>query len=91
MNTVITIHATIFNGMQVEIERERGRERERKIEREREREKSKVRQIKDQTKYKKLASCGLSRISYAYLTWVAMWDRFFRPRAYIEITQSCMH
>ena len=32
----------------------------------------------------------LSRISYAYLTWVAMWDRFFRRRAYIGITRSCM-
>ena len=35
-------------------------------------------------------ACGLSRISYAYLTWVAMWDIFFRQRAYIGITQSCM-
>ena len=37
------------------------------------------------------AACGLSRISYAYLTWVAMWDRFFRQRAFIGITRSCMH
>ena len=36
------------------------------------------------------ATCGLSRISYAYLTWVAMWDRFFRQRAYIGITRSRM-
>ena len=36
-------------------------------------------------------SCGLSRIGYAYLTWVAMRDRFFRQRDYIGITQSCMH
>ena len=35
-------------------------------------------------------ACGLSRISYAYLTWVAMWDRFFRQPAYIGITRSCM-
>ena len=34
--------------------------------------------------------CGLSRISYAYLTWVAMWDRFFRQRANIGVTRSCM-
>ena len=34
--------------------------------------------------------CGLSRISYAYLTWVAMWDKFYRQRAYIGITRSCM-
>ena len=32
----------------------------------------------------------LSRISYAYLTWVAMWDRFFRQRAYMGITRSRM-
>ena len=32
----------------------------------------------------------LSRISYAYLTWVAMWDRFFRQQAYIGITQFRM-
>ena len=29
-------------------------------------------------------------ISYAYLTSVAMWDRFFQQRAYIGITRSCM-
>ena len=33
----------------------------------------------------------LSRISYAYLTWVAMWDRFFRQQAYIGSTRSCMY
>ena len=33
----------------------------------------------------------LSHISYAYLTWVAMWDRFFRQRATIGLTRSCMH
>ena len=33
---------------------------------------------------------SLSRISYAYLTWVAMWGRFFLQRAYIGITRSCM-
>ena len=27
---------------------------------------------------------------YAYLTWVAMWDRFFRQQAYIGITRSRM-
>ena len=27
--------------------------------------------------YLTLATGRLSRISYAYLTWVAMWDRFF--------------
>ena len=32
----------------------------------------------------------LSRISYAYLTWVAMWDRCFQQRAYIGITRSWM-
>ena len=36
------------------------------------------------------AACGLSRISYAYFTWVAMWDRFLRQGAYIGITRSCM-
>ena len=36
------------------------------------------------------AACGLSRISYAYLTWVAIWDRFFRQRANIGITRSRM-
>ena len=36
-------------------------------------------------------SCSLSRISYAYLTWVAMWARFFRQQGNIEITRSCMH
>ena len=36
------------------------------------------------------AACGLYRISYDYLTWVAMWDRYFRQRAYIGITRSCM-
>ena len=36
--------------------------------------------------------CGLSRISYAYLTRVAMWDMFFfRQRANKGITRSCMH
>ena len=35
--------------------------------------------------------CVLSRISYDYLTLVAMWDRFFRQQAYIGITWSCMH
>ena len=35
-------------------------------------------------------ACGLSRISYAYLTWVAIWDRFFRQRAYTGITRSRM-
>ena len=34
--------------------------------------------------------CGLSRISCAYLTWVAMWDRFLRQQAYIGITRSRM-
>ena len=34
--------------------------------------------------------CGLSRIIYAYLTWVAMWDRFCQQQANIGITQSCM-
>ena len=27
----------------------------------------------------------------AYLTWVAMWDRYFRQRASIDITRSCIH
>ena len=43
--------------------------------------------------YLTLAACGLSRISYAYFTWVAMSDRvfrFFRQRAYIGITRSRM-
>ena len=40
--------------------------------------------------HKQPVACGLSRISYAYLTWVAMWDRFFQQRAYIGITRSCM-
>ena len=31
----------------------------------------------------------LSRSSYAYLTWVAMWDRFFQRRAYLGIARSC--
>ena len=34
--------------------------------------------------------CDLSRYSYAYLTWVAMWERFFQQRANIGITRSCM-
>ena len=32
----------------------------------------------------------LSHISYAYLTSVAMWDKYFRQQANIGITQSCM-
>ena len=32
----------------------------------------------------------LSHISYAYLTWVAMWDRYLRQQANIGITRSCM-
>ena len=39
---------------------------------------------------KQPAACGLSHISCAYLTWVAMWDRFFQHRANIGITGSCM-
>ena len=34
---------------------------------------------------------SLSRISYTYLTWVATLDRFFRQRAIIRISRSCMH
>ena len=30
-------------------------------------------------------------ISYAYLTWVAIWDRFFQQQAYIGIPRSCKH
>ena len=45
---------------------------------------------KNAISHKQPAACGLSRISYAYLTWVAMWDRFFRQRAYIGITRSRM-
>ena len=41
--------------------------------------------------HKQLAVCGLSRISYTYLKWVAMSDKYFRQRANIGITQSCMH
>ena len=33
---------------------------------------------------------GNEACRYAYLTWVAMWDRFFRQRAYIWITRSRM-
>ena len=47
-------------------------------------------------------ACRLSRISNrphvaylvlvtAYLTWVAMWDRYFQQRASIGITRSCKH
>ena len=35
--------------------------------------------------------CNQSRISYAFLTWVAMWGRFFRQRANTGITRSSMH
>ena len=38
-----------------------------------------------------LVMCGLSPISYAYLTCVAMWDKFFRQQADIVITLACMH
>ena len=33
-------------------------------------------------------ACGLSRISYAYLTWVAMWDRFFQRRVKSQMSLS---